>query len=176
MPTHSLSLSLSLSLSYTQAPPTLPTIFIILLFLLVTYMQVEMAANSSRDAMLHQMALPYHHAHHHHHHTHHHHHAHHTDFVTAGDNYHLNSSPSSSSMAVDHTHHHHHQHALGTGDSYRHPSSAPLRKLTVDLIKTYRKINDVSEVERKGGDMCVHVHTCRVVCKRECEREREREI
>ena len=153
--THSL-LSLSLSHTHTQAPPTLPTIFIILLFLLVTYMQVEMAANSSRDAMLHQMALPYHHAHHHHHHTHHH-HAHHTDFVTARDNYHLNSSPSSSSMAVDHTHHHH-QHALGTGDSYRHPSSAPLRKLTVDLIKTYRKINDVSGVERKGEGVCVHVY------------------
>ena len=137
-------------------------------------MQVEMAANSSRDAMLHQMALPYHHTHHHHHHTHHH-HAHHTDFVTARDNYHLNSSPSSSSMAVDHTHHHH-QHALGTGDSYRHPSSAPLRKLTVDLIKTYRKINDVSGVERKGEGVCV----CTCIYEYECcirvrERERERE-
>ena len=97
-----------------------------------------MAANSGREAMLHQMALPYHHAHHHHHHT------HHTDFMT-GDTYHLNPA-SSSSTAIDHTHQHH---ALGTGDGYRHPSSAPLRKLTVDLIKTYRKINDVSEVERE---------------------------
>ena len=114
-------------------------------------MQVEMAANSSRDAMLHQMALPYHHAHHHHHHT------HHSDFLT-GDSYHLNPSPSSSSMAIDHTHHHHH--ALGAGDSYRHPSSAPLRKLTVDLIKTYRKINDVSEIGRKG---CVYEGVCESV-------------
>ena len=28
-------------------------------------------------------------------------------------------------------------------DSFRSPVSAPLRKLTVDLIKTYRKINEV---------------------------------
>ena len=28
---------------------------------------------------------------------------------------------------------------------YRSPAEAPLRKLTVDLIKTYRKINEVSE-------------------------------
>lgn len=28
---------------------------------------------------------------------------------------------------------------------YRSPAEAPLRKLTVDLIKTYRKINDVSQ-------------------------------
>lgn len=29
------------------------------------------------------------------------------------------------------------------GVTYRKPGSAPLRKLTVDLIKTYRKINEV---------------------------------
>ena len=28
-------------------------------------------------------------------------------------------------------------------ESYRSPGHAPLRKLTVDLIKTYRKINEV---------------------------------
>ncbi len=28
-------------------------------------------------------------------------------------------------------------------ESFRNPSSGPLRKLTVDLIKTYRKINEV---------------------------------
>ena len=28
--------------------------------------------------------------------------------------------------------------------THRDPSSAPLRKLTVDLIKTYRHINEVS--------------------------------
>jgi hypothetical protein len=119
-----------------------------------------MAANSGRDAMLHQMALPYHHTHHHHHH---HHAHHHTDFMAPGDTYHhLNSSPSSSSMSVDHTHHHH---ALGTGDNYRQPSSAPLRKLTVDLIKTYRKINDVSEIGWMGY----------MWEKRECMREGRRE-
>ena len=32
------------------------------------------------------------------------------------------------------------------GMSYRRPTSAPLRKLTVDLIKTYRKINEVHHV------------------------------
>ena len=31
-----------------------------------------------------------------------------------------------------------------TVTQYRDPSQAPLRKLTVDLIKTYRSINDVS--------------------------------
>lgn len=40
----------------------------------------------------------------------------------------------------------HHQSAeYSTPDSFRSPSSAPLRKLTVDLIKTYRKINEVSQ-------------------------------
>lgn len=29
------------------------------------------------------------------------------------------------------------------GMTYRKPGVAPLRKLTVDLIKTYRKINEV---------------------------------
>jgi hypothetical protein len=31
-----------------------------------------------------------------------------------------------------------------TVPQYRDPTQAPLRKLTVDLIKTYRSINDVS--------------------------------
>ena len=81
-------------------------------------------AGGSREAML-RISLPYHH------------HAH-TEFVT-GDSYHYPSA--------DHTHH-----SLGTGEGYRHPSAAPLRKLTVDLIKTYRKINDVS--------VCVCVCVC----------------
>ena len=44
-------------------------------------------------------------------------------------------------------------------ESFRNPANAPLRKLTVDLIKTYRKINEVSQVRlhtdwlwgREGG-------------------------
>ena len=35
---------------------------------------------------------------------------------------------------------------MGYGFSCRSPSEAPLRKLTVDLIKTYRKINEVQTV------------------------------
>ena len=35
--------------------------------------------------------------------------------------------------------------------THRDPSSAPLRKLTVDLIKTYRHINEVSFVMWKSG-------------------------
>lgn len=34
-----------------------------------------------------------------------------------------------------------------TPDSFRSPINAPLRKLTVDLIKTYRKINEVKTVQ-----------------------------
>lgn len=30
-----------------------------------------------------------------------------------------------------------------SSESFRNPANAPLRKLTVDLIKTYRKINEV---------------------------------
>ena len=37
----------------------------------------------------------------------------------------------------------HHQAAEFTPESFRSPTNAPLRKLTVDLIKTYRKINEV---------------------------------
>lgn len=86
--------------------------------------------------MLH-MSIPYHH------------HAHaHTDFVPSDGYHHLSSS--------DVTPHHQHQHhALGMGEGYRHPSSAPLRKLTVDLIKTYRKINDVSENVYTYVSVCV---------------------
>ena len=120
-------------------------------------MQAKMAGSSSRDAMLQQMTLPYHH---------HAHHAHHTEFIT-GDSYHLNPA-SSSSSAVDHTHH-----ALGTGDGYRHPSTAPLRKLTVDLIKTYRKINDVSW-ERICVCVCVYERERESVCVRVCKRERKK--
>ena len=84
-------------------------------------------AGGTREAMLH-LSIPYHR----------HHHAH-NDYVTV-ENYHRH--PTSTDA------HQHQHHALGTGagpgDGYRHPSYAPLRKLTVDLIKTYRKINDVS--------------------------------
>jgi hypothetical protein len=31
----------------------------------------------------------------------------------------------------------------GLVESHRDPAEAPIRKLTVDLIKTYRKINEV---------------------------------
>lgn len=31
------------------------------------------------------------------------------------------------------------------GQGYRDPSQAPLRKLSVDLIKTYKHINEVSD-------------------------------
>lgn len=33
---------------------------------------------------------------------------------------------------------------VGAGDSYRDASAGPLRKLSVDLIKTYKHINEVS--------------------------------
>ena len=96
-------------------------------------------AGGTREAMLH-ISLPYHH-----------HHAH-TEYVTA-ENYHHTAS-----TEAHHAHHHQH-HILGTGvgpgEGYRHPSSAPLRKLTVDLIKTYRKINDVSMC----GCECVCMYT-----------------
>ena len=37
----------------------------------------------------------------------------------------------------------HHQSVEYSTESFRSPTNAPLRKLTVDLIKTYRKINEV---------------------------------
>ena len=90
-------------------------------------------AGGTREAMLH-ISLPYHH------------HQAHTEYVTT-ENYHH-----SASTEAHHAHHHVLGTGVGPGEGYRHPSSAPLRKLTVDLIKTYRKINDVS--------MCV----CECVC------------
>ena len=51
---------------------------------------------------------------------------------------------------------------------YRCQSEAPLRKLTVDLIKTYRKINDVCEIYIFVRTfilcvyMCVNMHTIKV--------------
>ena len=43
-----------------------------------------------------------------------------------------------------------------TGTQYRDPSQAPLRKLTVDLIKTYRSINDVSVCAIRNVDGLSH--------------------
>ena len=42
---------------------------------------------------------------------------------------------------------------------YRSPAEAPLRKLTVDLIKTYRKINEVSETQSPP----VEVSSCSIL-------------
>ncbi len=42
-----------------------------------------------------------------------------------------------------HTHPHGHTKPLPEGGLYRSHADSPLRKLTVDLIKTYRKINEV---------------------------------
>ena len=49
---------------------------------------------------------------------------------------------------------------------FRCPADAPLRKLTVDLIKTYRKINDVSRVCVCGVGSSVYamVRICGRVC------------
>ena len=45
---------------------------------------------------------------------------------------------------------------------FRCPADAPLRKLTVDLIKTYRKINDVSRVCVcvAWGQVCMLWYVC----------------
>ena len=47
---------------------------------------------------------------------------------------------------------------------FRCPADAPLRKLTVDLIKTYRKINDVSRVCVAWGQVCMLWYVCGRVC------------
>ena len=49
-------------------------------------------------------------------------------------------------------------------ESFRNPANAPLRKLTVDLIKTYRKINEVGELGG-GGEMYFQPQGCSVVIK-----------
>lgn len=43
-------------------------------------------------------------------------------------------------------------------EHYRSQTEAPIRKLTVDLIKTYRKINDVCYLIHVFGLVCIHVH------------------
>ena len=51
-------------------------------------------------------------------------------------------------------------------ESFRSPTNAPLRKLTVDLIKTYRKINEVRFVRHCVCGVCVYqVLVSEVVCK-----------
>ena len=50
----------------------------------------------------------------------------------------LQSSDLAPSTAVEALHH--------GGEGFRSYSEAPLRKLTVDLIKTYRKINEVASL------------------------------
>lgn len=40
---------------------------------------------------------------------------------------------------------------------FRDPATAPLRKLSVDLIKTYKHINEVSNYSLWWGSLLVHV-------------------
>ncbi len=49
-------------------------------------------------------------------------------------------------------------------ESFRSPTNAPLRKLTVDLIKTYRKINEVRIIMYVYVYVYVYVFVCVCVC------------
>ena len=50
-----------------------------------------------------------------------------------------------------------------TPESFRSPVNAPLRKLTVDLIKTYRKINEVEQSMKLEGISCIMANIVSVV-------------
>ena len=75
----------------------------------------------------------------------------------------LMARPGHSSGAYHHHHHHHHHPVpaavvsmeVGEQHQFRDHANAPVRKLTVDLIKTYRHINDVGCCiqDREGGHL-----------------------
>ena len=77
-------------------------------------------------------------------------------FVSSG--YCVMTSESSSSAAMM-------SNQESVSSTHRDPSSAPLRKLTVDLIKTYRHINEVSFVlyEIYGDTRGVHFITVMLI-------------